>query len=226
MPIGFRVYTSITRPDPKLVERFATAHSADLCDVMNKAGAVDGAIRPLYAPMRKVIGPAVTVAAPTGAFNIIKEAMQQTRPGDVLVMNGYGVLGYALVGGNVCRGLLKRGLAGLVIDGAARDASEIAQDGLPVYARGTAIPAGPIDGPGEINVPIACGHVVVTPGDIIVADADGIVVIPPAHADGILAAAARLEAAHAALQEVLLRGEVTNIASIEQKLREQGCEFL
>lgn len=226
MPIGFRVYASIARPDPALLKRFATAHSADLCDVMNKAGAMDGAIRPLYAPMRKVIGPAVTVSAPTGAFNVLKEGMQQTRKGDVLVVNGYGNTTYAFVGGNVCRGLLKRGLAGLIIDGAARDVSEIAEDGLPVYARGVASPSGPVDGPGEVNVPIACGRVVVTPGDIIVADADGVVVIPPADAEEVLAAVARLEASHAALQEVLLRGEVTNIAAIEQKLRDQGCEFL
>jgi len=225
MPVGFRVHTSISRPDATLVQRFAAPHSADLCDVMNKAGAVDCAIRALYAPMRKVVGPAVTVSAPTGAFNIVKEGMQQTRPGDVLVINAYGNLTYALVGGNVCRGLAKRGLAGLIIDGAARDVSEIVEDGLPVYARGLASPSGPIDGPGEVNVPVACGRVVVNPGDIIVADADGIVVIPPADAEEVLAAVAKLEASHAAAQPVLLRGEITNIAAIERALRDQGCEF-
>ena len=193
---------------------------------MNKAGAVAGAIRPMYAPMRKVVGPAVTVSVPTGALNVIKEGMQQTRRGDVLVINGYGNMAYAFIGGNLCRGLLNRGLAGIVIDGAARDISEIAADGLPVYARGVASAAGPVDGPGEINVPIACGCVVVNPGDIIVADADGIMVVPPADAEEALRGVAKLKAWHGSLQEVLLRGEVTNIAAIEQKLREQGCDFL
>ena len=225
MTVGFRVNTSVTRPDAKLLQRFAAPHSADLCDVMNKAGAVDCAIRAVYAPMKKVVGPAVTVSAPTGALNIVKEAMQQTRPGDVLVVNARGNPTYALVGGNVCRGLAKRGLAALIIDGAVRDVSEIQEDGLAVYARGLATLSGPLDGPGEVNVPVACGHVVVNPGDIIVADADGVVVIPPADAEAVLAAVAALEASHAALQPVLLRGEVTNIAAIEQKLRDQGCEF-
>lgn len=226
MPVGFRVYRSIARPESGLLERFNPLHSADLCDAMNKAGAVSGAIRPMYAPMRKIVGPAVTVSAPTGALNIIKEGMQQTRRGDVLVINGYSNTAYAFIGGNLCRGLLKRGLAGLVIDGAARDISEIAGDGLPIYARGVASGAGPVEGPGEINVPISCGNVVVNPGDIIVADADGVVVVPPADAEEVLRSVAKLQAQHQALQEVLLRGDVTNIAAIEQKLLDQGCEFL
>jgi regulator of RNase E activity RraA len=226
MPAGFRVYTAIARPDSGLLERFASVHSADLCDAMNKAGAVSGAIRPMYAPMRKVVGSAVTISVPTGALNVIKEGMQQTRRGDVLVINGYCNTAYAFIGGNLCRGLLKRGLAGIIIDGAARDISEIAADGLPIYARGVATGSGPVDGPGEINVPIACGSVVVNPGDIIVADADGIMVVPPADAEEALRGVAKLKALHGPLQDILQRGEVTNIAAIERKLREQGCEFL
>jgi regulator of RNase E activity RraA len=225
MAVGFQVNTSITRPDPGLLERFAPLHSADICDAMNKAGAVSGAIRPLYSPMRKVVGPAVTVSAPTGALNVIKEGMQQTRRGDVLVINGYGNTAYAFIGGNLCRGLLKRGLAGILIDGAARDASEISADGLPVYSRGVASGSGPVDGPGEVNVPVACGGVVVNPGDIVVADSDGVMVVPPSDADEVLQAVAKIQTWQQSLQEILLRGEVTNIAAIEQKLREQGCEF-
>ena len=74
-------------------------------------------------------------------------------------------------------------------------------------------------------MPIACGGVVVNPGDIIVADSDGVVVVPPADADEVLQAAAKIQTWQHSLQDVLLRGEVTNIAAIEQKLGEQGCEF-
>jgi regulator of RNase E activity RraA len=194
---------------------------------MNMAGTMDPRIYPVYQPMKKVVGPAVTVSIPSGSFSMIKAGMQQTRAGDVLVINAYGNLNLGLVGGNVCRGLVSRGLAGLIVDGAVRDVSEIRKDGLPVYARGTATPGtGVMSDPGEVNVPIACGQVVVNPGDIIVADEDGIVVVPPAAAEEVLAGVADLEAKHAAVQDALLRGEVTNIDNIERMLREQGCEFV
>ena len=226
MPIGFRVYTRINRPDPKLVERFIALHSADLSDVVNRSRTMDKGIRPLYLPVKKFVGPAVTVSVPTGAFNAVKEAMQQTQPGDVLVINAYGNLHGALLGGNVCRGLVARGLAGMVADGAIRDANKIQEDGLPVHARAITTVMGSIEGPGEVNVPIACGQVVINPGDIIIADTDGIVVVPPAEAEEVLAGTAKLEASHAAVQEILLRGQISNIANIEKKLREMGCEFI
>ncbi len=225
MPIGFRVYTRINRPDPELVRRFVPLHSADLSDVMNRSRTMDRGIKPLYLPIKKVIGPAVTVSVPTGAFQVVKEAMQLTRAGDVLVINAYGNLYGALLGGNVCRGLVARGLAGMIADGAIRDVSEIREDGLAVYARGITTAMGPIEGPGEVNVPIACGQVVVNPGDIVVADEDGIVVVPPEEAEWVAEETAKLEAGHAAVQEILLRGEIVNIANIEAKLRAAGCEW-
>lgn len=226
MPVGFRVIRRSARPDASLVQRFAQLNTADLSDAMNRSGTMDRAIAPVFRPVKRVVGPAVTVSAPTGAFNMVKIGMEQTRAGDVLVVNARGALNGALVGGNVCRGLAHRGLAGLVADGAVRDANEIQEDGLATFARGVTTVMGPIDGPGEVNVPIACGGVVVHPGDIVVADEDGIVVIRPAEAEEVLAATAKLEASHAAVQPVLLRGEVTNIAKIEQSLRDQGCAFV
>jgi len=226
MPVGFRVIRRSSRPESALLKRFAARHTADLSDAMNRSGTMDRGIQPIFTPIKRIVGPAVTVSAPTGAFNIVKIGMEQTQAGDVLVINARGVLNGALVGGNVCRGLVHRGLAGLVADGAVRDASEIQQDGLATFARGITTVMGPIDGPGEVNVPIACGGVVVNPGDIVVADEDGIVVIRPSEADEVLAETAKLEASHEAVQPILLRGEVTNIAKIERALREQGCTFV
>jgi len=226
MPVGFRVFRRSSRPDAALLQRFAALHTADLSDAMNRSGTMDRGIQPVFTPIKRVVGPAVTVSAPTGAFNMVKIGMEQTQAGDVLVINARGVLNGALVGGNVCRGLVHRGLAGFVADGAVRDASEIREDGLPTFARGVTTVMGPIDGPGEVNVPIACGGVVVNPGDIIVADEDGIVVVRPSEAEEVLAETARLETSHAAVQPILLRGEVTNIAKIERALREQGCTFV
>jgi len=200
MPVGFRVIRRSSRPDAALLKGFAALHTADLSDAMNRSGTMDRGIQPVFSPIKRVVGPAVTISAPTGAFNMVKIGMEQTQASDVL--------------------------AGLVADGAVRDASEIQQDGLPTFARGITTVMGPIDGPGEVNVPIACGGVVVNPGDIIVADADGIVVIRPSEAEEVLVETARLEATHDAVQPILLRGEVTNIAKIERALRDQGCTFV
>ena len=226
MPIGFRVYRRSERPSQDLLQRFTALHSADVSDAMNRAGTMDRGIAPIFTPIRAIVGPAVTVSAPTGAFNIVKIGMEQTRRGDVLIINARGVVNGALIGGNVCRGLVHRGLAGFISDGAVRDVSEIREQDFPTFARGVTTVMGPIDGPGEVNVPIACGGIVVHPGDIIVADEDGIVAVPIADAHEVLAATHKLIAAHEAVQPVLLRGEVTNIANIERTLREQGCAFI
>lgn len=226
MPVGFRVYRRDRRPPAELLQRFMKLHSADISDAMNRGGTMDKGIRPVFLPVKKIVGTAVTVSVPTGAFNIVKIGLEQARAGDVLVINARAAVNGALVGGNVCRGIVHRGLVGLIADGAVRDASEIREEGLPTFARGITTVMGPIEGPGEVNVPIACGGVVVNPGDIIVADEDGIVVVPEKDAEEVLAETAKLEVSHEAVQPVLLRGEVTNIAKIEKGLRDLGCEFI
>lgn len=225
MPVGRKIVTRITRPDPSLVARFAAHSTPDLSDVMNNVNTLDRAIVPVYTPMRKVVGVAVTVAIPTGSLNLLKTGIQQSQAGDILIVNAYGHDTNAVVGANICRGMQHRGLVGLIVDGAIRDVSELQEDDFPVFASSVATAVAALQGPGEVNVPIACGRVVVNPGDIIVADADGIVVIPPAEAEDVLARVAKLEAGHRAIQPVLLRGEVTNIANIERQLREDGFTF-
>ena len=83
MPVGFRVYATVVRPEPTLLERFADLRTPDISDAMNRAGTMDNGIQPAYRPIGRVIGPAVTVSVPTGAFNVIKAGMQQTRRGEV-----------------------------------------------------------------------------------------------------------------------------------------------
>jgi regulator of RNase E activity RraA len=222
MPVGFEIYRDIPRPSAELIEAFRGVASADLVDVMHKRGSVDPAIRPVYRPMLSVVGPAVTISVPDAAFSIVKAGLEMTRAGDVVVINARGSLDFALVGGNVCRGLKARGVAAFLADGSIRDVSEIREDGLPVFARGIALQMGPIPGAGEVNVPIAFGGVVVNPGDIIVADEDGIAVVPPHMAHEVLAAAHALHEGHQAAQPALLRGEVTGVAAILDQIIKDG----
>ena len=228
MPLGFRVYTDIRRPESALVQRFAGLEPADISDVMNMAGAMDTGIHPLYLPIKPFVGTAVTVSVPTGAFNVIKEGLQLCRPGDVLVVNAYGIPNTGLIGGNMCRAMLHRGCVGLIVDGTVRDVTEMRADAFPVHARGTANASGIKEDKGEVNVPIACGHVVVNPGDIVVANENGIAVVPPEWAEHVLEGVREFRAEHDApdYQGAVRRGEIIGIARIESRLRELGCEFI
>ncbi len=220
--LGFRGIRAIPRPSPDLVRQLAEYAPPDLSDAMNGAHTLDPRIRPLYSLRRRIAGPAVTVAVPRAAFNIIKFGMQQTRRGDVMVINAWGISTFAAWGGNVSKGMQRRGVAAVVIDGAARDPEEAEAVDFPVFARAQATATPPLDGPGEVNVPIACGGVVVNPGDIVVADANGIVAIPPAAAAWVLRQVADLKQRHAKLQPVLERGDVTGIDAIVDSLGKQG----
>lgn len=226
MALGYRVFTEVKRPLRELVEKFAKIPTPDLVDCMQQAGMVDRHIRPIYLPMPRFAGPAVTVTLPTGSFNMKKMALEMTQPGDVLVIAGRGVTHHALLGGNIAYGLQRRGLAGLIVDGAVRDAQQMQANGFPVHAYGLAINSGPKTGPGEVNVPVAFGHCVIFPGDIVVADEEGIAVVPPAHAEEVLSRYEKLKEVHAAYMPVLERGEVTNINTIRRELENSGCEFI
>lgn len=227
MPLGFRVFTEIERASPDLISRFLETATPDLADVMQRAGVVSGAVRPVYQPVPRIAGPAVTVSLADGSFfNMLKIGMEMTQAGDVLVLAGRGIMNYALLGGNVSKGLKHRGVAGAIVDGAVRDAKQIQAAQFPVHARGLAINAGPKEGPGEVNVPVAFGNCVIFPGDIIVADEEGIVAVPTAHAEMVLQGVVDLLAAFERIQPLLERGEVTGIAAIRQQLEASGCEFL
>ena len=227
MTFGNRVFTQVDRPSAELVARLAEIPTPDLADSMKRAGVVSGGIQAIYRPMRRVAGSAVTINLLDGSFfNMLKIGMEMTRPGDMLVIAGRANINYALLGGNVCKGLKHRGVVGCVVDGAVRDVAQIRDLDFPVHARGLAINAGPTVGPGEVNVPVAFGHCVVFPGDIVVADEEGIVVVPPRYAEEILERVAKLQAMFDSIQPALERGEVTNIASIRQTLVESGCAFI
>jgi regulator of RNase E activity RraA len=220
--LGSRVNTDISRPSAEAVERLLACRSCDISDVMNRSGTMVG-IHAVYVPVARVAGPAVTVAIPAGGINMVKMGIQQAQAGDVLVVSAQGASTTAMLGGNISLGMQRRGIGAFVIDGAVRDVSEIRDLQFPTFARAVVAAAADLGGPlGEVNFPIACGGVVVNPGDIIVADEDGIVVVPPAYADEIAEAVHALEAKHDQAREVLRRGEVTAIDRITQDFVSQG----
>ncbi len=224
--IGFRVRQHVERPPQALVDELAQIPTPDLADAMYGSGAMVGEIHAAYKPMPRVAGPAVTVSIPSGSLPLLKMGMQQTRQGDVLVANARGAGSFAVWGGNVSVGMFHRGVRAVVIDGCARDIADIQATGLPLFIRGTSPNSPPSQGPGEVNFPTACGGVVVNPGDIVVADEEGVVVVPREAAEEVLRRARALQEGFARVQPVLRRGEVTNIEAIESGFLELGCQIL
>lgn len=176
---------SFKRADREMLDRFRALPVANIGDAMDRLGIVDPAIHPVWTGAR-LAGSAFTVWTRSGDNVVIHQALDIASPGDVLAINGGGDVSRALFGELMGVRAKVRGLEGLAIDGAVRDAADLGALELPVFARGTS-PAGPYkNGPGRLLVPIALGGVAVRPGDVIVGDGDGLVVVPLEEAATVL----------------------------------------
>jgi regulator of RNase E activity RraA len=177
------------RVSPEVVEKASRFAASILADVAGRRGALDGRIAAV-APEMKLCGPAFTIEVRAGDNLMIHAAMTLAKPGDILVIDGKGDRTCALMGSimlNACKALE---LGGVVIDAAVRDTLELRELGFPVFAVGSN-PNGPTKFvPGRMNWPISCGGIAVSPGDLVVGDADGVVVIEREKAASLLDAAA------------------------------------
>lgn len=185
---GFRVESGFPRPPRDLVAAFEALPTAIVSDNMHRMFAGGAGLRPVHRQGR-LCGPALTVRTRPGDNLMVHKALDIAEPGDVIVVDAGGDLTNAIIGEIMWSYARRRGLAGFVIDGAVRDMAAIAAGDLPVYARG-ATHRGPYkDGPGEIGVPVPVGGMVVAPGDIVLGDEDGLLVVPQDGAREILALA-------------------------------------
>ena len=177
--LGLRIFRRIERPAPEDIARLSAGGPCDISDVARGAGTMDGGIRPLYSPMAKIAGPAITVDLTPGDGNLLRAAIDAAEPGDVIVANAHGDISRAILGGVIAMHMAHRGVRALIVDGAVRDISEFRELGLPVMARALTPRSGSTaSGWGEVNVPIACGGAVVHPGDAVIGDEEGLVVVP------------------------------------------------
>jgi RraA family protein len=173
------------RVTPEVVRRASAFAASILADVAGRRGTLDGRVAPL-SPSMRLAGPAFTVEGRAGDNLMIHAAMTMARPGDILVVDGKGDRTCALMGSIMLSACKKLGLGGVVLDGAVRDTEELRALGFPVYAV-AANPNGPTKSvPGRINWPISCGGTAVQPGDLVVGDADGVVVIEREKAGSLL----------------------------------------
>jgi regulator of RNase E activity RraA len=207
-------------PYDRAVSDFAGVPTTTLADLLGRGQVMDGGIRPLW-DGAALAGPAFTVRVPAGDNLMVHAAIHRAPAGSVLVVEA-GDAEYALAGGNVCAVAQRKGIAGFVLDGVIRDLGEIRALGFPVFARGVV----PIPGAKEVvaplDEPVRCGGVAVSAGDVVGADEDGVVVVPSARADEVLAAA-RAKLAHEA-GETLDAWEAAHRAKIDELLRARGFD--
>ena len=185
-PPGYQIHPHANNLSADLVEAFRSIPVAVAGDCMGRSIGAMG-LQGYHGHLDTVLcGPAVTVRVRPGDNLMIHKALMMVQPGDVLVIDGGGDLTQALMGGLMRTTCLVKRLGGLVIDGALRDRLEWAEGGLPVFARGHTHRGPSKEGPGEINVPIACAGLAVLPGDLVLGDADGVIAIPAAEAPTVL----------------------------------------
>lgn len=179
--IGFLINTKFKRPDRSLVELFKNIPVSNLDDCMNRTAAVSSKIRPMND--KKLLGTAFTVKVAQGDNLMFHKAMDLAKEEDVIVIDSSETENRAIFGELMLTYCKVRGINGVIVDGPIRDVEAISQMDISVYASGVS-PNGPYkNGPGEIGTVISFGGKVVRPGDIIVGDKDGIIIIKPEDAE-------------------------------------------
>lgn len=203
---ALRKNPSAPQADETVIAALRELPLAALSDNMHRNIGTIG-MQPYHRPGEKTMaGTAVTARSRGGDNLTYLRALEFCRPGDVLVIDAGGDLANAVVGGILTFYADRIGLAGVVIDGAIRDVAEIRSRDFPVYARGVTHRGPYKDGPGEINVPISVGGMVVNPGDILLGDQDGLLAIPPQDAADLIVKARGVLEAEAKTMQAMREG--------------------
>ncbi len=209
----------------KMRERFMKFGTGPLSDALDKGGAMEHEMRPWSADAR-MAGPAFTVQVHTADILMVAKALAECPAGHVLVIDGHGEKNTALWGGLTTMSALKKELAGVVVEGAIRDLADIRVSKFPVFARAVVPNAGGAQYVGKLQVPVACGGVVVQPGDWVVGDEDGVVVIPLARLEEVAEKAARIVEAEKKIAKAIQAGvEISTLLRVEERLEQKAKEI-
>lgn len=193
----------VTLPQLERLKAFGTA---TIHEAQGQKGALDGGLKPLD-PGVRMAGPALTVDLRPGDNLMVHYALTKARPGDVLVLDAKGFTEAGPWGDVLTLAVQQVGLAGLVINGAVRDGNAIVEMGFPVFCRGLSIKGTNKNQPGKVNVPVCVGGVSIAPGDIVVGDRDGLVVVAAGEVEAVLAKSAEREEKEDWVREQLVQGK-------------------
>lgn len=218
------IVEAIERPAAELIEGFRALLRYDsitcaLSDCMGRFNAMTSDMKPLFEGIR-FVGTAVTVKTLASDLAAAFKAIDLAQPGDVVVIDSHGSVNTAFWGENMTMSALNRGVVAAVIDGACRDVEEIRKLKFPVVCKGIVPNVGSVSGYGDVNVPVQCAGVVVSPGDIVAADGNGVVVVPRSDAPGILKATQQLlETEHVLQDEIRAGATIGELVDVDEIFR-------
>lgn len=219
--IGFHVHVHPGRVSAELVRAFRELPVANVSDVMSRLAGGGAKLQQRHGG-GVLAGPAVTVKTRPGDNLMIHKAIDIAEPGDVIVVDADGDTTNAVIGELMVAHAKYRGIAGMIIHGAIRDADSIRQGDFPVFSSGVSHRGPYKDGPGTVNAVISLEGMIVSPGDLVLGDADGVVSIPKAEADAVLQSAIKKAAAEEKqMQQTLIGG--MDRSWIDKTLRQKGC---
>ena len=224
MPVGLRILKRQRQISADVVERFAKLPVANVSDSMARLTSGGARLRPMHQG-GGLAGPALTVKAPPGDNLMVHKAITLAEPGDIIVVDVGGDVTNAIIGEMMLMQMAKRGVAGVVINGAIRDSHHIRGQALPVFAAGVTHRGPYRNGPGEINVPIAINGMVIEPGDLIIGDDDGLLCVPFDQTDAVFkAATAKFEAEQKQMANI--QAGTHDTSWIDKQLRDLKYEGL
>jgi len=201
------------------IAKFREISPTAYADSLPRSRLMDIGIKAVWQPVPRIAGVAYTVKCHPGDNLMLHAAIYRAEPGSIIVVEA-GSLDYAVSGGNVCAIAKKRGIAGFVVDGVIRDLAEVKECQFPIFARGIMPKPGVKEALGTLNKTVSCGGVQVNGGDIIVADEEGIAVIPKLEQESIYQIA--LARSQKEASETLEEWEAKHRAKIEKILQEKG----
>lgn len=220
------VVQQIDRTESQTVDALASYGVATIHEAQGRTGYLDPALRPIY-PGAHIAGTAVTVSVAPCDNWMIHVAVEQCREGDVLVVAPTSASDAGYFGELLATALTARGVRGLVIDAGCRDVRELTEMGFPVWSRYVSATGTVKETLGDVNVPIVCGGQSIAPGDVIVADDDGVVVVPRARAAAVARASEQREDKEAVSRSRYQAGELSlDVSSMRERLAAKGLVYV